>query len=102
MWSTASSRRFAGERSVMATGSVDGLISGMDTATIISQLMQLERQPQTRLKTQRDTANQALSVYQTLNTKFSALSSAALAASRASDWTAMKATSSNGTAVTAS
>jgi flagellar hook-associated protein 2 len=86
----------------MATGSVDGLISGMDTATIISQLMQLERQPQTRLKTQRDTANQALSVYQTLNTKFSALSSAALAASRASDWTAMKATSSNGAAVTAS
>jgi flagellar hook-associated protein 2 len=31
---------------------VDGLVSGLDTTTIISQLMQLERQPQNRLRTQ--------------------------------------------------
>ena len=37
----------------MANSSVDGLISGLDTTTIISQLMQLERQPQNRLKTQK-------------------------------------------------
>lgn len=31
--------------------SVDGLVSGLDTSTIVSQLLQLERAPQTRLKT---------------------------------------------------
>ena len=35
----------------MANTSIGGLVSGLDTATIISQLMQLEAQPQTRLKT---------------------------------------------------
>src|SRR2546423_9584488 len=35
-----------------STQSVSGLASGIDTSTIIDQLMALERQPQTRLKTQ--------------------------------------------------
>ena len=35
-----------------STQSVSGLASGIDTATIIDQLMAIERQPQTRLKTQ--------------------------------------------------
>src|ERR1700704_3504310 len=35
-----------------STASVSGLASGIDTATIISQLMLIERQPQDRLKTQ--------------------------------------------------
>ena len=34
----------------MANASVSGLASGLDTATIIDQLMQLEAAPQTRLK----------------------------------------------------
>ncbi|MEA2466820.1 MAG: flagellar hook-associated protein 2 [Thermoleophilaceae bacterium] len=35
-----------------STQSISGLSSGIDTATIIDQLMQIERQPQTRLKNQ--------------------------------------------------
>ena len=35
----------------MATSSISGLASGLDTASIIAQLMQLEAIPQTRLKT---------------------------------------------------
>ncbi|MDX6629047.1 MAG: Flagellar hook-associated protein 2 N-terminus, partial [Gaiellales bacterium] len=35
-----------------STQSISGLSSGIDTATIIDQLMTIERQPQTRLKNQ--------------------------------------------------
>src|SRR3954467_14253240 len=35
-----------------STQSISGLSSGIDTAPIIDQLMSIERQPQTRLKTQ--------------------------------------------------
>src|SRR3954470_2370219 len=38
--------------STVSTQSVSGLASGIDTATIIDQLMSIERQPQTRLKNQ--------------------------------------------------
>src|SRR5207249_9926429 len=79
----------------MATTSVDGLWSGLDTTTIISQLMAIEKQPQDALKTKQTDANQMVAVYQALNTKFAALSSAAQAISRVADWRAMKATSSS-------
>ena len=36
------------------TSSISGLASGLDTADIIDQLMQLEAVPQDRLKTQQD------------------------------------------------
>src|SRR2546421_415299 len=35
-----------------STQNISGLASGIDTSTIIDQLMAIERQPQTRLKTQ--------------------------------------------------
>src|SRR3954454_24446637 len=35
-----------------STQSISGLSSGIDTSTIVDQLMAIERQPQTRLKTQ--------------------------------------------------
>ena len=38
----------------MASSSVDGLISGLDTTTIISQLMTIERQPQDQLKSKKN------------------------------------------------
>lgn len=85
----------------MATGSVDGLVSGLDTTTIISQLMSLERQPQTRLKTQKTSLSNQISIYQTLNTKFSTLASKAQELARSAAWRTMKASSSNGAAVTA-
>ena len=84
-----------------ATGSVDGLISGLDTTTIITQLMSLEKQPQDALKAQKDTVGTEVAVYQVLNSKFSTLQSAAQDLARPGGWTAMKATSSSA-AVTAS
>jgi flagellar hook-associated protein 2 len=85
---------------VATGGSVDGLVSGLDTTTIISQLMSLERQPQNRLKTLKTSLGNEISVYQSLNSKFSALASKAQELARAAGWRAMKASSSS-TAVTA-
>src|SRR3954464_6993839 len=84
----------------MANSSVDGLISGLDTTTIISQLMSLERAPQDRLRTQKTSLSNEISIYQALNSKFSALASKAQELARPAGWTAMKATSSSA-AVTA-
>jgi len=78
-----------------STSSVDGLVSGLDTTTIISQLMAIEKQPQDALKTKQSDANTMVSVYQALNTKFDALATAAQAISRVADWKSMKATSSS-------
>ncbi|MDQ1493434.1 MAG: flagellar hook-associated protein 2, partial [Actinomycetota bacterium] len=87
----------------MANSSVDGLVSGLDTSTIISQLMSLEKQPQDRLKTQKTSVSNELAVYQVLNSKFSTLASAAQDLARPAGWKAMKATSSSaGVTATAS
>ena len=56
-----------------STSSVDGLVSGLDTTTIISQLMAIEKQPQDALKTKQSDANTMVAVYQALNTKFAAI-----------------------------
>ena len=79
----------------MANTSVDGLISGLDTTTIITQLMALEKQPQDRLKTQKTDVGNEIAVYQVLNSKFSTLASAAQDLARPAGWRAMKATSSS-------
>ncbi|HVW35011.1 MAG TPA: flagellar filament capping protein FliD [Acidimicrobiia bacterium] len=78
-----------------STSSVDGLVSGLDTTTIISQLMAIEKQPQDALKTKQSDANTMVAVYQALNTKFAAIQSAANSISRVADWKVMKATSSS-------
>jgi flagellar hook-associated protein 2 len=83
--------------------SVDGLISGLSTSQLISQLMQLEAQPQTALKTKVEKTQTVLSAYQSVNTKMTALRSAGQAMTDATAWQAMKATSSSATvAVSAS
>ena len=58
------------------TSSIDGLSSGLDTSTIISQLMQIERQSQDALKKKQSAENAKISVYQSLNSKFAAVGSA--------------------------
>jgi flagellar hook-associated protein 2 len=79
-----------------STSSVDGLVSGLDTTTIITQLMAIEKQPQDALKTKQSDASTMVAVYQALNTKFAAIQSAAQGISRVADWKVMKATSSSG------
>ncbi len=53
--------------------SISGLSSGLDTATIINQLMQLEAAPQTRLKSRVSSESSSVSVLQSLNTKLTLL-----------------------------
>lgn len=78
----------------MAT-TVDGLVSGLDTTGIISQLMQLQAVPQNRLKTALSTEQGALSALQSVNTRFAGLQTAAEKLQQAATWGAAKATSSS-------
>jgi flagellar hook-associated protein 2 len=77
----------------VSTFSISGLSSGIDTASLISQLMAVAAQPQTALKNQLSTEQRVISAYQAINTKLTAFNDAATAVQQA--WTATKATSSN-------
>lgn len=81
----------------MANTSVDGLISGLGTSDVIAQLLQLERQPQLRLQSQKTALATTTTAYQGLNTRFDAILQAAkaLATTDGAAWTGMKATSSD-------
>src|SRR5690606_4427318 len=61
----------------MMSFSLNGIASGLDTGTIISQLMQLERIPYKKLETKKNTINSELSIFRSINTKLSALRTAA-------------------------
>src|SRR3954452_12903362 len=74
-----------------------GLISGMDTGTIISQLMQVEANPQTLLKTQLAATQSDAAAYRAVNTRFDALRTAAEALTQPTAWTTTKASSSSST-----
>ena len=82
------------------TSSVSGLASGLDTTSIISQLMDIEKQPQKLLSTKLSTAQVKASAYRAINTSFAALQTAAQKVTAASTWASTKATSSS-TTVTA-
>src|SRR5690348_2995637 len=60
-----------------STQSVSGLASGLDTTTIISQLMAIERQPQNRLKTQVSISQARKSVLSDIQTRLQNLQLAA-------------------------
>src|SRR3712207_4472034 len=76
------------------SASISGLASGLDTATIVSQLMQLEAIPQSRLKTQVTSHESAITKLQELNTKIAALFTKAEALSKPAGWAPVAATSS--------
>jgi flagellar hook-associated protein 2 len=75
--------------------SVDGLVSGMDTTSLITQLLQAEAGPQTALKTRLSSSQTAASAYRTVNTTFLAITAAAEAALKPDLWTSAKGTSSS-------
>lgn len=95
-----------GRSPVSSLSTVDGLVSGLSTSSVISQLMQIEAQPQTNLKQQVSKQNGVISAYQAVNTKFTALKTAAAAftstalAPTNATWQSVKATSSS-TSITA-
>jgi len=77
----------------VATASISGLGSGLDTAGIVSQLMQLEAVPQTKLKNRVSSEESVVKALQSLNTKFAALATKAADLS-SSAWDSLAATSS--------
>ncbi len=79
-------------------GSVSGLVSGLDTQSIISQLMQVEAAGQTRLKSKVNTEQKAVTAYQSVNTKLAALKkTAADDIGKLSTWRSAASTSSSST-----
>lgn len=82
--------------------SFSGLASGLDTASLIDQLMQLEAVPQTRLRTRASREQLVVNAMQTLNARISALATQAADLVKPSAWATVAATSSNtGVSVTA-
>lgn len=61
------------------TMSIGGLASGLDTASLVSQLISAEALPQTRLKAQMSTAQKAADAYRAVNSKVDAVRTAAAA-----------------------
>jgi len=85
----------------VATLGIDGLVSGLDTTTLINQLMQVEAGPQTLLKTKQSSTKSFVSALQSLNVKVASLAESAAKVAKPESWQAWKATSSS-TNVTAS
>ena len=79
----------------MAVASVSGLASGLDTASIIDQLIQVEAAGQTRLKSRVTTEQSTLKLLQNLNAKIAALATQAKDLTKAAAWTPLTATSSS-------
>jgi flagellar hook-associated protein 2 len=82
--------------------SITGLSSGLDTASIVSQLMAIERQPLDRMQTQINKLTSNKSVYQSINTKLANLQSIATDLSSSSFFNSVTSSSSNQAAVTVS
>ncbi|MCB2411966.1 flagellar filament capping protein FliD [Demequina sp. TTPB684] len=82
----------------MSTFGIDGLSSGLDTTSIISQLMKLEAAPQTLLKAKQSTTQSIAAALQAINVKTKSLGEVAAKAASADNWTSYKATSSSSAA----
>ena len=84
----------------MSSFAVDGLVSGLDTTKLISQLMQLERIPQQRLQATLKNQTSSVTAYQSIATRLKAVDTAITALSAPATWGA-RAVSVTGTSVTA-
>lgn len=82
--------------------SSQGIGSGLDVNSIVTQLVAIEKQPLQQLKTKASTLQSQLSLYGTVKSQASALGDAAAALATSSQWSTQKASSSNPTAVAVS
>lgn len=80
--------------------SIDGLVTGLDTTSLIRQLMQAERAPQRQLQTRQSQLRDTVKLFTELNAKFKALGDAAAKLDAATDWQRRSATSSDEAVVT--
>ncbi len=78
-----------------SSASVSGLVSGIDTSSIISQLMQIEAQTQTNLKSKVTTEQSNVSSLQDLNTAFANLAKSAADLAKTTAWNPVSVTSSS-------
>ena len=81
---------------------IDGLVSGLDTNSIITQLMDIERKPRTLMATRRDSAQAAVDAFKAIETKLATVTSAAADLQRANGWNLRTATTSAPDVATAS
>lgn len=81
--------------------SIDGLVSGLSTSSLIDQLMQIESQGKTRLQNKVTAQQKVTTAFQSINTKVANLKNAATDLTTSATWAANKATSSATEVVTA-
>jgi flagellar hook-associated protein 2 len=79
----------------MVSLSVDGLVSGLDTTSLVNQLVAAEGIVQKQLETRLSQTQKSAEAYRSINTKVDALRSAAEGLTKPATWTAAKATSSS-------
>src|SRR5664279_2740124 len=79
----------------MATFGVDGIVSGLDTTSLIASLMKAEAMPQDALKTSVTTTQNVITAYQNVNARFASVQTAADLLGKAETWSAVAATSSD-------
>ncbi|GAB3216266.1 hypothetical protein GCM10027586_07710 [Kineococcus gypseus] len=77
------------------SSTVDGLVSGLDTSSIINSLVAADGATQTRLKSNVSAAQLKVTAYQSVNTKMAALQTAAEALQKATAWNPVKASASD-------
>jgi len=75
--------------------SVDGLITGLDTTSIIDQLLSVERIPQNQLMVQQATAEARAAAFADLRGRYDAIRTAAQKLDLPDDWAALAASSSD-------
>ncbi|MBC3763775.1 flagellar filament capping protein FliD [Quadrisphaera oryzae] len=78
-----------------STTSISGLVSGIDSKSIISQLMQIAAQPQADLKTKLATTNAQISAAQGINAKAASITSLAATLADPATYTKAAASSTN-------
>jgi flagellar hook-associated protein 2 len=85
---------------------ISGLVSGIDTTSLVNQLMTVAAKPQAMLKTQLNTQNSVSAAYTSINAKMAAVQAAADAltsgATSGTAWSAATAVSSDASVVAAS
>lgn len=86
----------------MASIASQGIGSGLDVKSIVSQLVALEKQPLNALKTNAAVINTRISAFGQIKSLVSAMSSAAGTLNSLTTWNAVAATTSNNAALTAS
>jgi flagellar hook-associated protein 2 len=82
--------------------SVGGLVSGLDTAGIVDQLIAVESNPQKLLKQQLSATQSQATAYRAINTRFDALRTAAEAITKPAAWQQVKPTTSSTSVVAVS